>query len=511
MSSSSLYSYESNVVVSANNLTTLYNAQPGNVVVANVPDRNFTTLYTQQSDVKPTMPYGNSNVEAFLNVGSDLGGNTVQNINMSGTITVGGQSFLGNVGNVHIEGGNSGYVLTTNGAGELIWSEPSTGNTAPYIHFDVTSTGNNQSFTNTNLAIYELPENMTVFKNGVNIEPFYYSKPNSTTLRINILLNAGDTIDVAPSGGGGGSTLPGGVPNSVQYNNGYAFTGSATFTYIQTTDTLNVGNIVANGSGLSSLTGSNVTGYVANANHANIANIANTAYSVYVGNVVGIGTIATININGDGSTVLYGNGTWGNIPAISNVANANYANFANVANLAANANIANLANNATYANYANFAGTITIATQPNITSLGSLTSLSVVGTTTIQQAKEKFTPNNTGATGTVDFDVLTSAIILQTANASANFTLNIRGNATTTFDSIVSNNESVSITYINKNGATGYHANTIQIDGSNVTPVWVNGNSITAGTINGYDMYNFNILKTGTATYVVFAIAGSYL
>ena len=54
MSSSSLYGYNGNVTVSANNLTTLYNAQPGNVVVANVADRNFTTLYTNQTSIAPT-------------------------------------------------------------------------------------------------------------------------------------------------------------------------------------------------------------------------------------------------------------------------------------------------------------------------------------------------------------------------------------------------------------------------------------------------------------------------
>lgn len=83
-----------------------------------------------------------------------------------------------------------------------------------------------------------------------------------------------------------------------------------------------------------------------------------------------------------------GNLSWGD------TANANYANFAGnavYANNAGNANIANIANVAysvsaanisgtvANANYAAYAGNITIAAQPNITSLGNLTSLRVVG------------------------------------------------------------------------------------------------------------------------------------
>jgi len=233
---------------------------------------------------------------------------------------------------------------------------------------------------------------------------------------------------------------------------------------------------------------------------------------------------------------LYGDGTWG--PVTANVS-VNYASYAGTIVNNAQPNITSLGTltgltvtgnvtanyfvgNATFAASATSAtssitsvsattaGTVTTTAQPNITSLGTLTELTVGGMTSIQEAKEKFVPNGTAATGTVQFDVLTSAITLQTANASANFTLNIRGNSSTTFNSTVNTNESASITFINKNGATAYYANVIQIDGTPVTPVWVGGTAISAGTISGYDVYNFNILKTATNTYTVFPAAGSY-
>jgi hypothetical protein len=100
-SSTSLYSFTNTVRVSANNFTTLYNVTPSNVDVASVSDRNFTTLYNKQSEINPTRPYGNANVEAFLNAGSDQGGNVVHNINADGTLTI----PTGNIQNLNV--GNS--------------------------------------------------------------------------------------------------------------------------------------------------------------------------------------------------------------------------------------------------------------------------------------------------------------------------------------------------------------------------------------------------------------------
>jgi hypothetical protein len=95
-----------------------------------------------------------------------------------------------------------------------------------------------------------------------------------------------------------------------------------------------------------SVTGSNVSGDVAGANHANVADVAN---SVAVGNVVGIGNIATINLNGNGSQALLGNGAFGDI---TSVANANYANFAGTAYSVSGSNVSGAVANANYAAYA---------------------------------------------------------------------------------------------------------------------------------------------------------------
>ena len=658
MSSSSLYGYTGNVTVSANNLTTLYNAQPGNVVVANVPDRNFTTLYTNQSSILPTKAYGNANVEAFLNAGTD-GANSVQNIHMSGNLYVGDQSYLGNAGNVHITGGQLNYVLATDGGGGLFWTQQSglDTNIVPYIHFDVSVTANNQQFTDTLIENYASNNEMNVMKNGVNIEPAFFEKISNNTIQINIPLNSGDTIDILATGAGGNGE-PAGNVYEVQYNGSGVFAANSSFTFDQANSLLTVGNISTGNITFDNVLGN--SGNIANLDivNSNIDNL-NVTTSAILGDVSNVsigggangqylitdgsgnlswftgtgGTPTSLNANisnviingGSNGEVLttYGNGTlyWstasgGGTPGGSNtqIQFNNSGNFAGSANftfdsansvLALNGDLAltkaggNIyANNFAYfrgegigfyptngwfvdtvsvgssfidfsgnarfnqaispsststvnlggvsyvkitggssgqflstdgvgnlswasataanANYANFAGNVVNSAQPNITSLGTLTSLSVsgnintTGTTTIQQAKEKVTANATGSTGTITYDVLTQAILLKTANASANFTLNIRGNSTTTFNTFAANNESTTITFVNRNGTTGYIMSALQIDGVSQTLLWANGTPPSVGTTSGYDVYNFNIIKTAANTYAVFSTVGGY-
>jgi hypothetical protein len=136
--------------------------------------------------------------------------------------------------------------------------------------------------------------------------------------------------------------------------------------------------------------------------------------------------------------------------------------------------------------------------------------LTTTGTTTIQQAKEKIVANSTGSTGTINYDLLTSAIILKTADATANFTLNFRGNSTVTLNTLMNSNQSMTCTFINKNSTSAYVANVIQIDGSNITPVWSSLTGVGSGTPNGYDTYVFNIIKTTANTYTMLASRTGY-
>jgi hypothetical protein len=124
-----------------------------------------------------------------------------------------------------------------------------------------------------------------------------------------------------------------------------------------------------------SVDGANVSGEVANANYSSYANIAASANSVALANVSGIGNIANINLDGNASNILFGNGTFSAIPVVSNVANANYANFAGTAYSVAGANVSGEVANANYASYANIANTANTANTANSVALANVSGI----------------------------------------------------------------------------------------------------------------------------------------
>jgi hypothetical protein len=108
------------------------------------------------------------------------------------------------------------------------------------------------------------------------------------------------------------------------------------------------------------------------------------------------------------------------------------------------------------------------------------------------------------ATGTINVDAKTSTVWYYTTNASANFTLNFRGNSTTTLASVLSVGQSITIVFLNTNGATPYYPTVYQIDGSAVTPKWQGGTAPSAGNASSIDAYSVTIIKTAaTPTYTV--------
>ena len=123
----------------------------------------------------------------------------------------------------------------------------------------------------------------------------------------------------------------------------------------------------------------------------------------------------------------------------------------------------------------------------------------------IPNAGEKATASATAATGTIAYDVLTQSVLYYTSNASANWTVNFRGNSTTSMNSFMSTGQSVAVVFAVTNGGTAYYNSAVTIDGTSVTPIWQGGTAPTAGNASSVDTYTYNIVKTGSATYTVFA------
>jgi len=157
---------------------------------------------------------------------------------------------------------------------------------------------------------------------------------------------------------------------------------------------------------------------------------------------------------------------------------------------------------------------VTSITSGNITDTRTLSSTSFVTTTGVQalsnktliSPEERTTVSATAATGTINYDASTQAVLYYTTNASANFTLNIRGSSSTTLNSILAVGDAITVVFLNTNGATAYYPTVYQIDGSAVTPKWQGGTAPSGGNASSIDAYSLTIIKTAsTPTYTVIA------
>ncbi len=120
--------------------------------------------------------------------------------------------------------------------------------------------------------------------------------------------------------------------------------------------------------------------------------------------------------------------------------------------------------------------------------------------------EERTTVSATAATGTINFDAVTQSVLYYTSNASANWTLNLRGSSGATLSSILAVGDAITVTHLVTQGATAYYNSAVQVDGSSVTPKWQGGTAPTAGNASSVDAYVYTVIKTAaTPTYTVFA------
>ena len=209
--------------------------------------------------------------EPFNSVGGiTVGIPPIQVINENGIATlngldISGLAVLGNVGNVRLYGGENGYFLQTDGEGRLTW---------------------------------------------------------------------------APAGNSGnGNGVPGGANSQVQFNDDGNFGGDAGFTYDR------VNNILT------------VTGNIVSYNSTSNGIVTANSFS---GNIVNVANIAANRITATGNLSV-GNASLGNL-ATANFYLGNGSLLTGVT-----------------ANFASYANIVVASAQPNITSLGTLTSLTITG------------------------------------------------------------------------------------------------------------------------------------
>ena len=363
------------------------NANLGNLVIANF----FSGSGNMLSNIQGANVSGQV---ANALVAGTVYTNAQPNITSVGTLTslnVSGASNLGPVGNVTITGGTNGYYLQTNGSGTLTWAAVPTGTTISNgnSNINIPVANGNINITATGNSV------MVITGNGVNVTGTLNATGNLTAVNANLgnsvtanyfIGNLYGTANLATfattANSVAGANVSGQVANALVAGTVYTnaqpnITTVGTLTSLTVTGNTISGNVYANSGtiGANLLTGTlttnaqpnitsvgtltsltitgNITGGNVYANSGTIgANLlTGTLTTNAQPNITSVGTLTTLTVTGNVNTgnINAGSGTGGNITG-GNLVSANY-----------------------------FTGTLTTNAQPNITSVGTLTSLDVSG------------------------------------------------------------------------------------------------------------------------------------
>ena len=281
-------------------------------------------------------------------------------------------------GNIKITGGRNGYVLKTDGSGNLSWGVSAGGgggtgianslntqllfNSGDYIYGDSNLVYDNTTHTLTligNIIATSLTGTLTVASNA---------QPNITSVGTLISLDVGGNIT-------SGNANLGNLVISNYFSGSGNLLSNVTAVKSGTVTTNAQPNITSVGT----LTGLTVTGVTTLGNVGNVKISNGSAGQVLTTD--GYGNLSWATVSGGGGGSVYGdanvttllNGGFFNTTFVGTIPNSVHANYAEMANGVAGANVTGQVSNALVA------GTVYTAAQPNITSVGTLLNLTVTG------------------------------------------------------------------------------------------------------------------------------------
>jgi phage tail protein X len=412
---------------------------------------------------------GNLNISAASN-GEILSYDGTNWVNKGGT--AGGEINLGSVANITITGGAIGYVLETDGVGNLSWTPKST--ITAYI--SAVTKANPGVVTTTEDNFFTEGTQITITNVGgmtqLNGNTYYVNVLTSNTFSLYSDSGLSSPVDtsayttytsggrVIASVGGAGTSAAGGSNTTIQFNDNNVIQGNAGFTFNKITGAVAIpGNVTAG-----NVTGTLLTGTLATAAQPNITSV---------------GTLTSLAVTGNISGANLTGAHYGAATGLTSIPGAN------VSGQVANALVA---------------GTVYTNAQPNITSVGTLTSLGVSGTITANILVSNV------ATGTAPLTVTSTT---QVANLNV-ATSGTAGTVTTNAQPNITSVGTLSSVAVTANVTTGgiktdnyYYANGVAISfagaysNSNVAsylPTFTGtvgatalttGSNVTVGTITG--------------------------
>ena len=437
-----------------------------------------------------------SSINSWVNTGGNA--NAPGNTSQYSGIPI----HLGTVSNIKIGGGADGYILETDGAGNVSWTSKGTlrttiiglsnatpvvmtvANTVPYTNgLEITITGANtpnSNVVNGQTFYIQLDANFTANSNVVgsgNVSLF----TSSDFANANAVVGTG-FVYVANSGvataslAGGSASTPGGGNTQIQFNDGGILNGSSAFTLTS-----------ANGLTTVSLTGNFSASNVAGGNLVTANYLTGTLTTNAQPNITSVGSLASLSVVGNANVGNIGTAI---ITATGNITGANLIT-GGVISVTGNANIGN------------------IGTAGLITATGNITGGNLI-TSGVISATGNANVGNIGATGVISTtlsatgnanigNIGTAGLITATGNIQG-------GNLITSGDISATGNANVG-----NIGATGVISTTVSATGNGTFGNIDGGNLVTANniTITGISDLgsNANVRITGGTEYQVLLTA----
>jgi phage tail protein X len=342
---------------------------------------------------------------ASTNTWDNAGGNALQPGNSA--LYTGGNIHLGDVATLKIGGGAIGYVLETDGVGNLTWTPKST--ITAYI--SAVTKANPGIVTTTADNFFTEGAEITITNVGGMVElnggSFYVNVLTSNTF--SLYSDSGLTVPVNTTGyttytsggraissvGGSGTSAAGGSNTTIQFNDNNVIQGNAGFTFNKITGAVAIpGNVTAGNVIVTLITGTlttaaqpNITSVgtlsslavTANANVGNLNSVGNVTASRLVSNVA-TGT-APLTVTSTTQVANLNVATAGVAGTVTTAAQPNITSVGTLSSLAVTGNVTagNIYANSGTIGATSLTGTLTTAAQPNITSVGTLTSVTVTG------------------------------------------------------------------------------------------------------------------------------------
>lgn len=218
------------------------------------------------------------------------------------------------------------------------------------------------------------------------------------------------------------------------------------------------------------------------------------------GNAVINGTASILNLITSNSATFQGS----NAVFSANVFMSGLVDIANRVVISGAASTLTVAANATFGSRlqvgstARFVGNVEVTGNSTFTGDILAANVKFTGKTSLAEVIEKATLRNTSASGTINFDILTSAIVYYTSASTGNWTINLRGSSSVPISSLLPVGECITFTLLATQGATGYYQTAFQIDGTPIIPKWQNGFVPVAGSINAVDIYTYSLVRTSS-------------